>query len=82
MIWFGLNEGHNDETFWKQFGLVEMTYCPWCPYVSLSLILVERKVAQFYQHNIDRTVRKIGGARVLVPGHQNSGAPPFFSGFS
>ena len=29
----------------------------------------------------DLTVRKIGGTRVLVPGHQNSGAPTFFSGF-
>ena len=26
------------------------------------------------------TVRKIGGTRVLVPGHQNSGAPTFFFG--
>ena len=26
------------------------------------------------------TVRNIGGTRVLVPGHQNSGAPPFFWG--
>ena len=35
VIWFGLNEGHNDETFWKQFGLVEMTYCP-CTSLQLS----------------------------------------------
>ena len=27
-----------------------------------------------------QTVRKIGGTRVLVPGHQNSGAPTFFFG--
>ena len=27
-----------------------------------------------------QTVRKIGGTRVLVPGHQNPGAPPFFFG--
>ena len=26
------------------------------------------------------TVRNIGGTRVLVPGHQNFGAPPFFFG--
>ena len=26
------------------------------------------------------TVRKIGGTKVLVPGHQNSGAPTFFFG--
>ena len=27
VIWFGLNKGHNDEVFSKQFGLVKMTYC-------------------------------------------------------
>ena len=25
MIWFGLNAGHNDEAFSKQFGLVKIT---------------------------------------------------------
>ena len=33
-------------------------------------------------HGALPTVSYIGGTRVLVPGHQNSGAPTFFSGFS
>ena len=39
MIWFGLNEGHNDEAFSKQFGLVKTTYCWGQLMVSLALLI-------------------------------------------
>ena len=32
----------------------------------------------YFEYDILRSVSYIGGTRVLVPGHQNSGAPPFF----
>ena len=51
MIWFGLNEGHNDEAFSKQFGLVKMTYCWGQLMVSLALLIFKYQIfAKKWKH--------------------------------
>ena len=44
MIWFGLNEGHNDEAFSTQFGLVKMTYSWGRLMVSLQLFFATERL--------------------------------------
>ena len=43
-------------------------------FVSVATVI---SLCNLYQ-GVVLVVRNIGGTRVLVPGHQNSGAPPFF----
>ena len=59
----------------------------WCPLsswlivsIANTTIVCSKNMTIVCNAKTTLSVRKIGGTRVLVPGHQNSGAPTFFFG--